>query len=101
MEFNSTVIWIIAYVVAVNLFGFASMGIDKYRAVNHKWRISEAMLFFFAIIGGSIGSIIGMKIFRHKTKHKLFTIGLPIILIIQIILIVFLWVNPHLNITIM
>ena len=98
--FKSTTIWIIAYVLIVNLFGFASMGVDKYRAENHKWRISEAMLFFYAIIGGSIGSIIGMKFFRHKTKHKLFTIGLPIVLIVQILLIIFLWVNPQLTITI-
>ena len=96
-----TVIWIVVYIAAVNLMGFASMGIDKYRAQNHKWRISEAMLFFFAIIGGSIGSILGMKLFRHKTKHKLFTIGLPIVLIVQIIVILYLWLVPHFHITIM
>ncbi|MBR5897329.1 MAG: DUF1294 domain-containing protein [Lachnospiraceae bacterium] len=96
-----TAIWIIAYFAAVNLIGYASMGIDKYRAQNHKWRISEAMLMFFAIIGGSVGSIIGMKFFRHKTKHKLFTIGLPIVLIVQIIIILYLWLGPHFNITIM
>ena len=96
-----TALWIIIYFVTVNLFGFASMGIDKYRAQNHKWRISEAMLFFYAIIGGSIGSLVGMRFFRHKTKHKLFTIGIPIVLIIQIILVIFLWINPQLNITIM
>ena len=95
-----TVIWIVVYFAAVNLIGYASMGIDKYRAQNHKWRISEAMLFFFAIIGGSVGSIIGMRFFRHKTKHKLFTIGLPIVLIIQILLILYLWLGPHFNITI-
>lgn len=97
---NGTAIWIIAYLAAANLLGFASMGIDKYRAQNHKWRISEAMLFFFAIIGGSIGSIAGMHFFRHKTKHKAFTIGLPIILLIQIAITVYLWVSPQLNITI-
>ena len=96
----STTIWIIVYFAAVNLFGFASMGIDKYRAQNHKWRISEAMLFFFAIIGGSVGSIAGMHFFRHKTKHKSFTIGMPIILFVQIAIIVYLIVSPQLNITI-
>ncbi|MCR4677642.1 MAG: DUF1294 domain-containing protein [Lachnospiraceae bacterium] len=96
----STTIWIIVYFAVANLFGFASMGMDKYRAQNHKWRISEAMLFFFAIIGGSIGSLIGMRFFRHKTKHKLFTIGIPFVLIIQIFLIIFLWVYPGLNVTI-
>lgn len=97
---NGTAIWIIAYVAIANLLGFASMGIDKYRAQNHKWRISEAMLFFFAIIGGSIGTIVGMHFFRHKTKHKVFTVGLPIILLIQIVVTVYLWVSPQLNITI-
>ena len=96
----STTIWIIVYFAVANLFGFASMGMDKYRAQNHKWRISEAMLFFCAIIGGSIGSIIGMKFFRHKTKHKKFTIGLPIILLIQIAIVIYLIVSPQLNITI-
>ena len=95
-----TVIWIVVYFAAVNLIGYASMGIDKYRAQNHKWRISEAMLFFFAIIGGSVGSIIGMRFFRHKTKHKKFTIGLPIILLIQIAIVIYLIVSPQLNIII-
>ena len=78
---------IIIYLLGANLLGFASMGIDKKRAKNHEWRISEAMLFFFAIIGGSIGSILGMKLFRHKTKHWYFVWGMPAILILQIALI--------------
>lgn len=83
----STSTWILAYFVLVNIAGFASMGIDKAKAKKHEWRISEAMLFFFAIIGGALGSFLGMKIFHHKTKHWYFAWGLPIILILWIALI--------------
>lgn len=62
------------------------MFIDKQKAKRHKWRISENTLILISILGGSIGSIIGMQLFRHKTKHMKFKLGLPIILIIQIIL---------------
>lgn len=62
------------------------MFIDKQKAKRHKWRISENTLILISILGGSIGSIIGMQLFRHKTKHIKFKLGLPIILIMQIIL---------------
>lgn len=62
------------------------MYIDKKRAINHKWRISEQSLLLLAIIGGSIGIYGGMQFFRHKTKHAKFTIGLPVILIAQVVL---------------
>lgn len=61
------------------------MGIDKTKAKRRKWRIPEATLFLVAIIGGSIGSIAGMYIFRHKTKHWYFVIGMPVILALQVI----------------
>ncbi len=62
------------------------MFIDKQKAKRHKWRISENTLILISILGGSIGSIMGMQLFRHKTKHVKFKLGLPIILIMQIIL---------------
>lgn len=62
------------------------MGVDKKRAQSHKWRIKEKTLFLFAAVGGSIGSILGMKYFKHKTKHKSFIYGLPILLLIQVFL---------------
>lgn len=62
------------------------MFLDKQKAKRHKWRIPENTLMFVAIIGGSIGSILGMQSFRHKTKHIKFKFGMPIILILQIIL---------------
>ena len=76
----------IYYLILINLVGILSMYLDKYFAKNNMYRISENNLFLIAIIGGSIGSIIGMYKFRHKTKHKQFTIGLPSILIFQILL---------------
>ncbi len=82
--------YVIAYLVLINLIGFISMGVDKRRAVRHDWRTPERMLFLIAIIGGSLGSILGMQAFRHKTKHKRFVFGMPLILILQVALIVFL-----------
>ena len=80
-------IWLILliYLAAVNLFGLIIMGVDKSRAKRRKWRIPEATLFLVAIIGGSIGSIAGMYLFRHKTKHWYFVAGMPVILVLQII----------------
>ena len=78
---------IIIYAVIINLIGFFSMLIDKRRAIKNKWRIPEKTLFLFAILGGSIGSNAGMRLFRHKTKHWYFVYGMPVILIIQIVII--------------
>lgn len=76
-----------SYFAAINLIGLALMGIDKHKAKKRAFRIPEATLFIVAIIGGSIGSIIGMYAFRHKTKHLSFVYGMPFILILQIILV--------------
>ncbi|MCD8217142.1 MAG: DUF1294 domain-containing protein [Clostridiales bacterium] len=78
-----------AYLTAVNLIGFTAMGMDKHRAKKRKWRIPEARLFLFAAIGGSLGSWIGMYVFRHKTRHWYFVAGMPAILALQILLGVF------------
>lgn len=76
----------ICYLVIVNIVGFAIMGIDKKRAIRGAWRISEASLFFTALIGGSLGCTLGMNHFRHKTKHWYFKYGMPAILIVQLLL---------------
>lgn len=78
------------YLVIVNIVGFAMMGIDKSRAKRQAWRIPEKTLFLCAICGGSIGTIIGMNTFRHKTKHWYFKYGLPAILIMQLIFVAYL-----------
>lgn len=75
---------ILIYLVVINLTGFLIMYIDKNRAIHKEWRIPEKNLIGISIIGGSVGMLLGMNIFRHKTKHIKFTIGVPLIIIIQI-----------------
>lgn len=82
------------YLLIINLTGFILMGMDKRRAKKDKWRIPEKTLFLTAILGGSIGSIAGMHILRHKTKHTTFVIGMPCILVIQIALVIFILCRP-------
>ena len=85
---------IILYVVAVNVVSFLMMGIDKRKAVKRAFRIPESTLFVLAIIGGSIGAIVGMHLFRHKTRHWYFLYGMPVILALQIILILAVVFSP-------
>ena len=75
---------ILIYLAAVNGIAFLLCGIDKWKACRERWRIPEKTLFLSAIAGGSVGFLLGMQLFRHKTKHKSFTIGIPLILILQI-----------------
>ena len=89
-----TIFVILGYFAAVNLLGFALMGIDKRKAIRHAFRIPEATLFSVALVGGSLGTTLGMFLFRHKTKHWYFKFGMPIILLIQIGLIAFLYFSP-------
>jgi uncharacterized membrane protein YsdA (DUF1294 family) len=72
------------YLAAVNGFGFAQMGWDKRLARRHAWRIPERRLFAAALLGGSLGCIAGMWVFRHKTKHWYFVAGMPLILALQL-----------------
>ena len=75
-----------AYLIVLNLLAFLLMGLDKAKARRHRWRIPEKTLFLSAILGGSIGAIAGMQLFRHKTKHASFRIGMPCILVLQLAL---------------
>ena len=75
------------YLIVINIVTFLVYGIDKWKAKQGSWRISEATLLILAVIGGSIGALLGINVWRHKTMHKKFKYGLPLILIIQIILI--------------
>ncbi|MBP3695036.1 MAG: DUF1294 domain-containing protein [Thermoguttaceae bacterium] len=72
------------YLLVLNLTGFLSMGFDKWKAQTGQWRIPEKTLFSIALLGGSVGSILGMQIFRHKTRHTSFVVGMPLILILQL-----------------
>ncbi|MFW5631366.1 MAG: DUF1294 domain-containing protein [Acetivibrio ethanolgignens] len=75
---------LIIYFILINLAGFAVMSIDKRKAIHGQWRIPEKTLSGIALLGGSVGSILGMEVFRHKTKHLSFRAGMPAILILQL-----------------
>ena len=77
------------YLFAINIVSFFLYGIDKYKAKKNKWRISEATLLMIAIIGGSIGAWVGMRLWHHKTMHKKFKYGIPVIMIMQVCLVVY------------
>ncbi len=77
---------LIGYLVIINLIGFAVMGIDKKRAIRGAWRTSEASLFLTAFLGGALGCTLGMRHFRHKTKHWYFKYGMPAIFAVQVFL---------------
>jgi len=83
---------LLLYLAAVNVVSFAVYGADKRRARKDKRRVSEKTLFLLAAIGGSVGALLGMKVFRHKTRHWYFVWGIPAILLVQIALPVVIWV---------
>lgn len=74
------------YYILINLAGYAIMGIDKQRAIRGAWRISEASLFLTALLGGALGCTLGMRRFRHKTRHWYFRYGMPALFIAQFLL---------------
>lgn len=76
----------VPYLLTINAAGFFSMLLDKLKAKKNAWRIPERTLLLIAILGGSIGSLLGMYLVRHKTKHLKFTIGVPLILAVQVVL---------------
>jgi len=76
---------ILTYIILINIIAFAMYGVDKRRAIKNKWRVSESALIMVCVLGGSVGGIIGIKLFHHKTRHRKFTIGVPLILIMQML----------------
>ena len=85
---------LVIYFLLVNLLGFYAMYTDKLRAKKRAFRVPEATLFAIAFIGGCIGCIAGMYVFRHKTRHWYFVYGMPLILILQIVGIIVLQMAP-------
>lgn len=81
--------YILLYLFLINAAGFLLMLADKFKAKKNLWRIPEATLMTVAALGGSIGSLLGMYTVRHKTKHVKFTVGIPVILMLQIALVLF------------
>jgi uncharacterized membrane protein YsdA (DUF1294 family) len=82
--------YFLIYLLLINAVGFALMLIDKWKAKHNRWRIKEATLMTVAALGGSVGSLLGMYTVRHKTKHLKFTVGIPLILVAQIALAIYL-----------
>lgn len=75
------------FLISLNILTFIVYGVDKWRAAHGRWRIPESTLLGLAVIGGSIGALLGMKVWHHKTKHKKFVLGLPLILIAQLVIV--------------
>ena len=90
----SVISYIVLYLAIVNLAALIVMGIDKLRARKRAWRIPESTLFVIALIGGSLGTTIGMHLFHHKTRHWYFLFGMPAILVIQIAAVLILMYSP-------
>lgn len=80
---------LIYYLIFINIISFLTMFIDKKKAIKRKWRIKESTLFLLSFIGGSLGILLGIYSFRHKTKHLKFTLGIPLIIIVQVLLFFF------------
>ena len=76
---------LIYYLIGINLLTFLLYGLDKWKAQHHKWRIPEAILLLLPIIGGSLGALLAMAIFHHKTSHRRFRIIIPLVLAAQVI----------------
>ena len=83
--------YFLIYLLLINALGFLLMLIDKWKAKHNRWRVPEATLMWVAALGGSIGSLAGMYTVRHKTKHPKFTVGIPLILVAQIALAIYLF----------
>lgn len=83
--------YLIIYIIGINIIGFLAMFIDKQKAKRGTWRIPEKTLFILTLLGGGIGTISGMYLFRHKTRKLYFTVGFPAILISEALLIIY-WI---------
>lgn len=84
---------LLIYLLLINIVAFITYGIDKWKAKKHRWRIPESTLILLAALGGSVGAWIAMRTFRHKTKHALFYIGVPAILILEVGLACYLYIR--------
>lgn len=85
--------WFFAYLILINALSFLLMLVDKFKAKKKLWRIPEATLMGFALLGGSVGALLGMYTARHKTRHPKFTVGIPAILTVQLAALLFLFLR--------
>lgn len=81
----------VLYLIGMNLYGFCLMGWDKKKARKDQWRVPEKKLLSVALFGGSLGCWIGMQEFRHKTKHRIFSVGIPVIFFVQLVILLYLF----------
>lgn len=79
------------FILVMTILTFLVFGIDKWKAKNEQWRVPESTLFLLAVFGGSIGGWLGMEIWRHKTQHWYFRLGIPIIVVLQVALALWIW----------
>ncbi len=86
---------ILVYLLFINVVTFIAFGVDKRKAKHNKWRIAEKTLLELAAIGGSVGALLAMRMFHHKTKHKKFYIGVPVIILLQIVFVI--WILAKLS----
>ena len=84
---------VLIYLAVINVVTFFMYGIDKWKAKKSKWRIRETALLGFAVLGGSLGAWLGMKVWHHKTLHRKFRYGVPLLIIVQIALLIFIYKN--------
>lgn len=95
MNANTWYYALAGYLVLVNVIAFTVFGADKHRAQKDRWRVPERTLFLLAVIGGSLGALLGMRVFRHKTRHWYFRLFIPLILLLQIAIPVALWLHKN------
>ena len=82
--------FVLLYLLTINAAGFLSMLVDKHKAKKNQWRIPERTLLSLCALGGSLGGLLGMKLFRHKTLHLRFSVGIPVMLAVHVVILVFL-----------
>ena len=95
MSGNTWLYVLAGYLVLINVITFAVYGADKRRARKDRWRVPERTLFLLAVLGGSLGALLGMHVFHHKTKHWYFRLLIPLILLLQIAVPVVLWLHKN------
>ncbi|MFC4556641.1 DUF1294 domain-containing protein [Virgibacillus kekensis] len=86
-------IMLVVYLITANIITFLFMAMDKRRARNREYRIPERTFWGLALIGGAVGAYLGMRQFRHKTKHRSFVVGMPLLIVLHIALLMYLYIN--------
>jgi len=78
--------WLLIYLLVINIITFVLFAVDKWKAIHGRWRIRTITLMGFALAGGTVGGLLAMYIFRHKTKTASFTVGLPVMLVVHVVI---------------